>query len=1142
MEGCFSEGGVLRLLDGRLTPIELQIAEQHLDGCADCRALVAATAAIMPAGARDAATDVGGPTGEDELPRRIGRYLVRAKVGSGGMGTVYAAFDPQLGRRVALKLLRPDIGHGQASRARLVREAQAMARLQHANVVTVHDLGVVGEQLYIAMELVDGLTLGQWLRQAERDWRDIVRTFVAAGRGLEAAHGAGIVHRDFKPENVLVATNGGAVRVTDFGVARMTADSDVNVAVPNDAVALDTSLTASGMLLGTPVYMAPEQLMGDPVDARADIFSFCATLYEALYRQRPFSFHSLAELRAAVCKGDVRPPPPGRAVPDALWRLIQRGLAVDREARYPSLAPLLSALEEQLERAQRRPRRPTWIVLTAAALGLVAVGALGVGGYFLARPRVSRDWTQPLWQRRAIASAVTGDVRDGALARVLDERLRQELALGGELRVVPADRVERVRAELGGVDFASVDRAGRALLRDRLGCQLLLAGHARTQPDGMVQLTVEVRDAVDGRPRAWAEDSAPPDALDPLTVELSARLRQQLALQPPSADDEAREHAAFPATPALAQQFAEGLAALRRFDADGARRALEAVVAADPQQPLAWAALAEAWRQLGYQQRQHEAAKQAFDRAGSLPREQRLWVEAQAREANREWPEAIELYRTLASFFPDNLEYGLRLAQAQLTGGHAADADATLTRLAKLPPPDGNDPRIDLVRASARSRDSDYAGALTLLDGAQQRAQAVDQRQLLASIRQLQCQVLHELVRTQEAIAACADAERLFAAAGDRVGVAGTILSTAQAYMRAERYGETDAQIERALAAYHAVGSDAGAGRALLALGIAYTRAAKLKEGIALEQKAADLFQGVHEPYLTVFALQDLAAAQTNLGDFTNATKNYEATIALARQIDLPDVVAEALGNYANLLNQEARPDEAQRAAEQSIALYHQLKDPPDIAYAYDPLGKALLDLDKLPEARQAFEAGLKARESVGWAGGSSRQNLAEEAMDEGQVERAETLARKAFDEQHARHMGLAEAYSGATLAEILFHEGKTKEALKIVDDVAAILKASGSDFAANGLLQLDAETRAARGEVAEARRELRDEIARNEQKGALQAALWTRLTLAEIEVGHGAATARQTLAEVARMAPPRHMRLVARKAAELARKGHGSD
>src|SRR5262249_45182423 len=183
--------------------------------------------------------------------------------------------------------------------------------------------------------------------------------------------------------------------------------------------------------------------------------------------------------------------------------------------------------------------------------------------------------------------------------------------------------------------------------------------------DGRAQRTVDVRDAADGRPLAGVEDAAMPDALGTLSAEVAARLRKQLALQAPSPDEEMRVRAAIPSTTALAEGYADGVEKLRRFDAVGARQALEAVLAADPQQPLAWAALAEAWHQLQYQQRQREAARQSFDRAESLPREERLWVEAQYRESMKQWHEAVELYRSLATFFPDNLDYGLRLADAQ---------------------------------------------------------------------------------------------------------------------------------------------------------------------------------------------------------------------------------------------------------------------------------------------------------------------------------------------------------------------------------------------------------------------------------------------------------------------------------------------
>ena len=348
---------------------------------------------------------------------------------------------------------------------------------------------------------------------------------------------------------------------------------------------------------------------------------------------------------------------------------------------------------------------------------------------------------------------------------MLDERLRAELALGSELRVVPAEAVAPVAAELGGADFAKLSaRRALAKVRDRLGCQLIVAGRARTLPDGRAGLTVDVRAADDGRPLAWVEDAAMPDALGALTAEVAARIRHQLALGAPSPDEERRVRAAIPSSAALAAGYADGLDKLRRFDADGARRALEAVLAADPQQPARLAALAEAWNQLQYEQRQREAARQAFERADALPREQRLWVEAQYREAMKEWPRAVELYRSLATFFPDNLDYGLRLADAQVAAGDVAGGQAPLARLATLPPPDGKDPRIDLGRGSrsaarpARPRAAHPRRRAPPLAGLGTAA-ALRAHPRAPSARALQ----DAEVRTDDALAACTDAERAFA-------------------------------------------------------------------------------------------------------------------------------------------------------------------------------------------------------------------------------------------------------------------------------------------------------------------------------------------------------------------------------------------
>src|SRR5262245_11493 len=244
----------------------------------------------------------------------LGRYVSLARLGSGGMSEVYAAFDPQLDRRVALKLLRPDVVAGMAAeegRARVLREAQALARLSHRNVVAVHDVGTESGEIFIAMEYVDGVTVRTWLAEHERTWREILNVFLDAGRGLAAAHEAGLVHRDFKPDNVLVTPTGRVV-VLDFGLARGAGGPETpgapsvrtpptqperltlppspgNPSTPSLGRApLDTPLTKMGDLMGTPRYMSPEQLGAALVDGRSDQFSFCVSLYEALHGQRPF--------------------------------------------------------------------------------------------------------------------------------------------------------------------------------------------------------------------------------------------------------------------------------------------------------------------------------------------------------------------------------------------------------------------------------------------------------------------------------------------------------------------------------------------------------------------------------------------------------------------------------------------------------------------------------------------------------------------------------------------------------------------------------------------------------------------------------------------------------------------------------------
>lgn len=334
--------------------------------------------------------------GEDPEPVKIGRFLVVERIGAGGMGVVYVAYDPKLRREIAIKLLHRD--RARRGHRRLLREAQAMGRVSHPNVVSVYETGQHEGAVFIAMELVRGKTLDAWLQAPGRSAAEIIEAFVSAGEGLAAAHQVGLVHRDFKPQNVLVGDDG-RVRVLDFGLARASETvvahtvSEARGAVEGEAL---EALTRTGSILGTPAYMSPEQYEGSAADARSDQFSFAVALYEALYGRRPFEGKTFEQLAASVTAGEVALPPRQPGVSGQARRGVLRALRREPSERWPDMPSLLDQIQPRKTRG--------WIavgVLGAAALG-------GVASTFVAdEPCVVPD-TSELWsdERQAtLASA-----------------------------------------------------------------------------------------------------------------------------------------------------------------------------------------------------------------------------------------------------------------------------------------------------------------------------------------------------------------------------------------------------------------------------------------------------------------------------------------------------------------------------------------------------------------------------------------------------------------------------------------------------------------------------------------------------------------------------------------------------------------
>ena len=364
MATCPTDEEIADLVEGVLDEVARRSVTEHLGDCDACRVLVAAAQSSAPdTPASDADSNIAAGT-------RLGRFVVLELVGKGGMGAVYAAYDPELDRKVALKVVRSD-SYAAHLEERLKREAQALARLNHPNVITIYEVGSVGAQLFIAMEFVDAGTLRQWLKTEARPWREIVAHFCLAGEGLAAAHAVGLVHRDFKPDNVLVGRDG-RLRVTDFGLARAIAGDDL---LPVSAVAPDSplneSITAAGALVGTPAYMAPEQLDGEPLDGRADQFSFCVSMYQALYGELPFAGDNRRAIRAAIAVESVRLPPRKSTVPPRVRAVLLRGLRARPEERYRSMRQLVDAL-----RATQHGRGRRYALVSAAIAVCALIGAL----------------------------------------------------------------------------------------------------------------------------------------------------------------------------------------------------------------------------------------------------------------------------------------------------------------------------------------------------------------------------------------------------------------------------------------------------------------------------------------------------------------------------------------------------------------------------------------------------------------------------------------------------------------------------------------------------------------------------------------------------------------------------------------------
>jgi len=907
-----------------------------------------------------------------------GRFKILRLIGQGGMGAVYEAEDQELGGRIALKTVRPEATADPRIVERFKQEIYLARKVTHPNVCRIFDLfhhqPSPSERplVFLTMEMLPGETLAQRLRRTGRmqpaEALPLVRHMAAA---LSAAHQAGIVHRDFKPSNVVLVPSkespeGVRAVVTDFGLAQ-TSSADSSVVL---------SVTGTGEVVGSPAYMAPEQLGAEETTAAADIYALGVVMYEMVAGQPPFS----GDTPFAVAVQRLQRPAasPRSFVPDldATWEaVILRCLERRPDDRFASTADVVSALAgEKVPAAPRAARRRTaWIaaaiVIAAATAGFVVSRLNRAPAGDVPAPSAA----SPITPRRAVAVLGFKNLSqrsDAAwLSTALSEMLTSELAAGEKLRMIPGEQVVRMKMDLALADAESFATDTLARIRTSLGTDLVVLGSfvaLGERAGAQIRLDLRVQDAAAGETIASVTETGTEAELLGLVSRMGAALRDKLGVGGLSATEAAGMRASMPSDPAAARAYTEGLARLRVSENLAARDLLLKAVTAEPGYPLAHSALATAWSALGYDAKAAEAAKRAFELSNNLSREERLSIEGQYRQIAAEPARAAEIYRTLYGFFPDDLDYGLRLTSVQVAAGSGKDALATVDSLRKLPPPASEDPRIDLAEAAAAGALSDFTRQQAAAAKATSKATAQNARLILALARIAEGDGFLGLGDSAKAIAAFEDGQRIFAAAGDRGGVATALNRIGSAREARGELVAASALLEQALATYREIGNRRAVATTANSVGIVQLRQGHLPEALKLYEEALGVFREIGSQSGAARAINGIANVRREQGDFAAARQGYGEVLAIGREIGQKTFVATALSNIANIDEDQGDLAASQKASEEALAIARELGERNSITRIMRNLAGVLGKQGELPRAKSLFEESLVMSREIG--------------------------------------------------------------------------------------------------------------------------------------------------------------------------------
>jgi tetratricopeptide (TPR) repeat protein/tRNA A-37 threonylcarbamoyl transferase component Bud32/TolB-like protein len=1040
------------------------------------------------------------------IGQTLGHYLIVEKIGAGGMGEVYRAHDQRLDRDVALKILQAGTLSDEAARRQFRKEALALAKLNHPNIETVHEFSTQDDVDFLVMELIAGSVLSDKLKQGPLPEKEIVRLGTQLAEGLAAAHEHRVIHRDLKPGNLMI-TPDGRLKILDFGLARL-------LQLPQEVDLTVSVTTKTGTVSGTVPYMSPEQLRGLPVDERSDIYAAGALLYEMATGHRPFPQSQSAELVGAILHQTPDPPSSrNQRLTPILESVIMKALEKDPAERYQSARELKVVLEGVAagQSAKVLPRsRVLFVTVGVSVMTVLLVGlglGLNLGGLgdrFLhrgaARPAVVSS--APVKARRSVAvlgfKNVSERQDEAWLSTALAEMLTTELAAGEQLRAIPGENVARMKINLSLPETDSFGQDTLERIRKNLNADEIVLGSYVPLGGGQIRVDLRLQDTRAGEILAVASVKGNEDQVDDLVGRAGTILRDKLGVGEVSPAQALAVRATLPRNGDAARFYSEGLQKLRQYDYLRARDVLQKAVEVEPQYALAHSALAVAWKGLGYDANAKEEAKKAFDLSANFSREDRLWIEGQYRELTNDGAKAVETYRTLFDFFPDNLDYGLRLAAAQTSASKGKDALATLASLRKFPAPASEDARIDLYDAVAAASLGDYKRQQASAAKAVATADSQGARLLAAQARISECSALRYVGNPQEAISVCKDAQKIFESAGDRGNAAHALNSIAVVLMEQ--------------------GDAAGARRAY-------------EESLATTKEIGD--KKSH-----AMALNNLAGVLRDQLDLPGSRRLLAEAMADFREIGEKGGVVRCLENTGIILVDEGKLDEARKKQEEALAIAQEMGNKSLTAYALYLLGEVYADQGNLAAALKSDEQSLEIRKGLGEPRmiGETQLALADLATKEKQFPGAESTARESAQQLEKLNDVDDAAFAYYLLARALAAQGKTTDAHAAIDKASALTQKGGDT---NIRLRVAVEagiigaSSGSPADVSEAKKSIQSVLTDATKQNLTGIQLEARLGMGEVEMKSGdRSTGRAHLAALQKDATAKGFLLIAREAA----------